>query len=511
MATGNRTVSQLIQDTFNELQSQLDEEKRLLTADEIGKTPLFLPERKEEDLEGVIKKLALQEGFEVIRVLGFGGMGAVVKATDTKLKRTVALKFLPPDIITDPKNAAELRSEAELASRIQNENVVHILSWHEVDNVPFFAMELVDGETLDQMVKRRGRLPVHEALRIVSEAAHGLEALHDSGIIHRDIKPQNIMISSDGRVKITDFGISRTTDAIAHESSKTNAIAGTPKFMAPEQARGEAATKHSDIYSLGATLYFMLTGRSPVDASSDIRAQIRSVRDGRLVPITNILPKLNRDVAKVVMRTLSLKQARRPWDMKAFREEIDRAYLSQTVRSNSPLRNLLQKHRTALIVALAVAGGLTIGLIAGREIAGRAYDYETVSVDSMLPMAREEARRLRLIVEYEPADAEAASLYRRLEDAISNRAAQRLTEIIPAAQRKIRRREAYLLVSNLAAAPGNRLQARAAEVLALCNAGPSAEADRALDEFQALWMEELRLVKQSQTADSPEPFDESML
>lgn len=511
MATENRTVSQLLQDTFNELQAQLEEEKRLLTADEIGKTPLFLPERKEEDLEGVIKNLARQEGFEVIRVLGFGGMGAVVKATDTKLKRTVALKFLPPDIISDPKNAAELRSEAELASRIQNENVVHILSWHEVDNVPFFAMELIDGETLDQMVKRRGRLPVHEALRIVSEAAHGLEALHDSGIIHRDIKPQNIMISSDGRVKLTDFGISRTTDAIAHESSKTNAIAGTPKFMAPEQARGEAATKHSDIYSLGATLYFMLTGRSPVDASSDIRAQIRSVREGRLVPITNILPKLNRDVAKVVMRTLSLKQARRPWDMKAFREEIDRAYLSQTVRSNSPLRNVLRLHRTAIMVAIAAAGGIALGVVAGREIAGNAHEREQVSVDSLLPLAREESRRLAKIVEYDPADFEALSLYQRLEEAIATRAAQRLTEIIPAAQRKVRRREAYLLVVNLSAAPGNRLQERAAEVLILCNQGPSLEADRALDDFHILWMQELRLVKQAQRVPLPEPFEEDML
>jgi serine/threonine protein kinase len=165
-------------------------------------------------------------------------------------------------------------------------------------------MEFIEGESLDETVKRRGRIPVSDALRIIGEAARGLEALHASGIIHRDIKPQNILLASTGTVKITDFGISRTQDRMAHEALEQR-VAGTPRFMSPEQARGEAATKHSDIYSLGATLYFMLTGRAPVEPAADVKEQLSNVKEGKVIPIINVLPKLDKNVARLVMQSSS--------------------------------------------------------------------------------------------------------------------------------------------------------------------------------------------------------------
>ena len=295
MTISDRSASKVLQDTFDELQAQLVKMRK--EAVEGGE------QKTERSIEEVVTDLARREGFEVSSVLGVGGMGAVVKARDTKLKRTVALKFLPPEVLADPNNANELRGEAELASGIQHENIVRIYSWHEVDHVPFFAMEYVEGESLDEMVKRRGRLPVPDALRIIGECARGLDALHQSGIIHRDIKPSNILLSTTGTVKITDFGISRTQDSAAHEAFHQR-VAGTPRFMSPEQARGEQATKHSDIYSLGATLYYMLTGRAPVEPASDVKTQLAYVREGRIIPILNVLPKLDPDVVRLVAQSM---------------------------------------------------------------------------------------------------------------------------------------------------------------------------------------------------------------
>ncbi len=473
-------------DTFSELQAQLEKEQ-----EEVALADPITNAADEKDLERIVRDLAKKQGFEIQSILGVGGMGAVVKATDLKLKRTVALKFLSPEVISDPENATNLRREAEMASRIQNENVVHILSWHEVDNIPFFAMELVEGEALDQIVKRRKSLPVVEALRITAEAANGLQALHEAGIIHRDIKPQNILIARDGRVKITDFGISRTQDMISEESVKKSSIAGTPKFMSPEQARGEAATKHSDLYSLGATLYYMLTGKAPVLASKDIRKQISNVREGKVISITDHLPKLNKEVAKLVMKCLSAKQAKRPWDIATFKQELDRAYLSYTVRSQAGLFTVIKKQKKTIIPIMALCVGVALGLYAGRELANRKYQASQVSSEHLRALATMQEARLNEILKHYPDATAIANLLGRLQNARAQDSAELLSQVIPATDRQIWRWEVMQTLQDSSSHPEDALHTDAIRIMSqVANSRSTSTTDELLREWRDLWLAE---------------------
>lgn len=481
MTARDVSISQVLQDTFAGLQEQLDEERRHLLSD--PRTPA-----EERNLEELIAELAVREGFEVSTLLGAGGMGAVVRATDLKLKRTVALKFLPPEILSDPANAKELRQEAELASRIAHENVVQILSWHEVDHVPFFAMEFIEGETAYALVKRRGRLPVMEALRIASEAAAGLEALHENGIIHRDIKPQNIMISREGRVKITDFGISRTQDMISVESSRKSYIAGTPKFMAPEQARGEAATKRSDIYSLGATLYFLLTGKPPVETSADFKEQLRNVREGRLVPIGSVLPKLNRQVATVVARAISPRPSKRPLDVASFRQELDQAFLAVTMTQRSWLSNLVYRYRHG---GMAVAT-LVLGLVAGFSLGHRSSTSQLANAASpadgyLREVAMRHLSHLDEIGADRTSDTELAAIHTQLRALVLGDSNTGLAEKLAPLERRMRDWERRRLLEREAADPNSPVHSLAVRALSEINSEPARTSD-ILAQWHRLWI-----------------------
>lgn len=479
-------ISRVLQDTFDELQAELLRQRKELK--EAGGEPPTAT----LSIEEAVTQLAGHEGFAVKSLLGAGGMGAVVEAMDLKLKRTVALKFLPPEVISDPKNAQELRHEAEITSRIQNENVVQIFSWHEVDNVPFYAMEFVEGETVEQYVNRRGRLPAYEALRITAEAARGLEALHKSGIIHRDIKPQNILLSKDGRVKITDFGISRTQEMITTEVLRARKIAGTPKFMSPEQARGEAATKHSDIYSLGATLYFMLTGRPPVEAAPDLREQIQYVRDGKIVPILKVLPKINKDLARLVSRCLSPIQSRRPWDVETLRHELDRAFLAETVHSSTTVRALLVRHRKYLFPIMALAVGMLIGFFAGEGITSARYTGQLPSNDELIQLARDEAEYVdELLKQVQPRE-EDERLRLKLQQAIDHEAGGQVATLMPYISSLAHRLEIVQTVRREAADPTSPLHKDATELLQTIKQEEPESAGEKLRDWRTAWLETVK-------------------
>lgn len=451
MAKDKTNPSRVLQDTFDELQAQLVKLRQEVVDSST---------KAERSIEEVVTELARREGFDVQNVLGVGGMGAVVKARDLKLKRIVALKFLPPEIISDFRNAQELRHEAELASRIQNENVVQIFSWHEVDNVPFFAMEFVEGESLDEVVKRRGRLPVPEALRIVGEASRGLEALHANGIIHRDIKPQNILLARDGRVKITDFGISRTQDVILQDVHRKR-IAGTPRFMSPEQARGEAATKHSDIYSLGATLYYMLTGRPPIEPAADVEEQLENVRESRLIPITNILPKIDKNVARLVMQSMQRNTSKRPFDIEMFREELDRAFLSQTLRSESYARYLVKTHWYKVLPALTFVLGASIGLFLGSQLLSMEKVTLVTREQIPLALAHEKLRQLAAISEGAVAGDESRTIHEQLQSALADADVSRINNAVLAADQYLYNWDLAQFIRGLASSPGGPHQQEA--------------------------------------------------
>jgi serine/threonine-protein kinase len=188
----------------------------------------------------------LANRYRIVTLLGIGGMGEVYKAEDLKLDQPVALKFLPETLAMVPSALARFHTEARIARQVSHPNVCRVHDIGDVDGLQFLTMEFIDGEDLASLLRRIGRLPADKALEIARQLCAGLAAAHDAGVLHRDLKPQNVMIDGRGRARITDFGVA----AIAREVRQEHAIAGTPAYMAPEQLRGAHATVRSDVYAL---------------------------------------------------------------------------------------------------------------------------------------------------------------------------------------------------------------------------------------------------------------------
>jgi len=258
-------------------------------------------------------------------MLGRGGMGAVVLAKDAGIGRMVALKFLALPDMADTKALDNLRKEAERAGQLAHENIVQVYSWHSVGNLTFFAMEFIDGDNLQQFIQREARIPDENLLRIVAEASDGVAAAHEAGILHRDIKPQNIMISKSGRVKVADFGLASTD---IEERTRTNVkISGTLGFMAPEQARGDTCTKASDVYGLAATLYYALARVTPYGQMSSAVQLLMKNQQGDYKPLEWVRQGLRPEIYSLVARGLESEGARRIADAGTFRREIERIML----------------------------------------------------------------------------------------------------------------------------------------------------------------------------------------
>jgi serine/threonine protein kinase len=205
--------------------------------------------------------------YEVVEIIGRGGMGIVLKAFDTVLHRIVAVKVLAPQLATTAAARKRFEREARAAAAISHEQVVAIYEVGEVKGLPYLVMEYVAGVSLQERLDRTGPQELKEILRIGMQTARGLAAAHVQGLIHRDIKPANILLHNGvERVKITDFGLARAIDDAS--LTQSGCIAGTPQYMAPEQARGEAVDHRADLFSLGSVLYAMCTGRPPFRAST---------------------------------------------------------------------------------------------------------------------------------------------------------------------------------------------------------------------------------------------------
>jgi eukaryotic-like serine/threonine-protein kinase len=204
--------------------------------------------------------------YRLIAPLGQGGMARIFRATDTQLGREVAVKLLRTEYLQDPDFSSRFRQEAQNAASLGHPNVVTVYDYGEDPSGPYIVMEYVDGEDLAAIMRRSGPLPAQQAARIAAAVAHALDAAHARGIVHRDVKPGNILIGRDGRVKVVDFGIAR---AIAEaQMTLPGTTLGSVHYFSPEQARGEPATPESDIYSLGIVLFEMLTGQRPWEGDS---------------------------------------------------------------------------------------------------------------------------------------------------------------------------------------------------------------------------------------------------
>jgi serine/threonine protein kinase len=205
--------------------------------------------------------------YKILEKLGGGGMGVVYKAEDTKLKRTIALKFLPPVFSFDQEAKKRFINEAQTASSLQQHNICTI---HDIDETKdgqiFICMDCYEGETLKKKIER-GQIKTDEAIDIILQVAAGLQKAHEKGIIHRDIKPANIFITNEGVVKILDFGLAKLTGQSM--MTKMGETVGTIAYMSPEQTRGELVDQRTDIWSLGVVLYEMMTGQLPFKGDYD--------------------------------------------------------------------------------------------------------------------------------------------------------------------------------------------------------------------------------------------------
>ena len=200
--------------------------------------------------------------FKILQCLGIGGMGKVYLAEQTGLKRQVAIKVLPPTMVKDQEGIERFEREAILAAKLTHPNIAHVYTIGSHEGLHFVAMELVSGGDVARLVKARGRLPVEEAAFIIRQALLALAAAHAEGIIHRDIKPQNLMLSADGTVKVSDFGLARAA-TVDSSLTASGVVLGTPLYMSPEQARSQPVDGCTDIYALGATFFHMVCGRPP--------------------------------------------------------------------------------------------------------------------------------------------------------------------------------------------------------------------------------------------------------
>jgi hypothetical protein len=228
--------------------------------------------------------------YEVLEVVGRGGMGVVFRAFDTKLHRVVALKALAPQLATSSAARQRFVREARAAAAVTHDNVIDIHAVEDTGVVPFLVMQFIDGPTLQKKLDRTGQLPPREILRIGLQIAEGLAAAHRQGLVHRDVKPANILLENGvERVKITDFGLARAGDDAS--LSESGVVAGTPMYMSPEQADGLAVDFRSDLFSLGSVLYAMCTGRPPFRAPSPV-AVLKRVCEETPRPIREINPEL---------------------------------------------------------------------------------------------------------------------------------------------------------------------------------------------------------------------------
>jgi tetratricopeptide (TPR) repeat protein/predicted Ser/Thr protein kinase len=241
--------------------------------------------------------------YRIEVVLGRGGMGTVYKAYDKELDRTVALKLVRPDLTTDPAVMQRFRQELLLASKVSHKNVLRIHDLGDVDGLKFISMAYIEGEDLHHLLEKRGRLAPDYAADIAHQLCEALEAAHAQGVVHRDLKPQNVLIDREGNAYVSDFGLAKSLEAGAAMMTGTGEILGTPRYMSPEQVEGKPADGRSDLYALGLILYEMVTGDVPFKGDSTLQVMYQRIKDRPKDP-QSVNPEVPDYLARIIMRCL---------------------------------------------------------------------------------------------------------------------------------------------------------------------------------------------------------------
>src|SRR5438270_9037884 len=243
--------------------------------------------------------------YEILELLGRGGMGAVYKAKDREVNQIVALKVIRPDLANSPAIIERFKQELILARQVTHRNVIRIYDLAEADGLKFITMEFIEGEDLRSLIHEKKKLPPEEAVEIMRQVCRALEAAHTVGVIHRDLKPQNIMRDKSGRVLVMDFGLARLQDS-TDGMTQTGAIVGTMEYMSPEQGLGKPLDERSDLFAVGLIFYELLTGQMPYKADSALASLLKRTHE-RAVPASSHSSNIPRALSDIVGKCLEPK------------------------------------------------------------------------------------------------------------------------------------------------------------------------------------------------------------
>jgi serine/threonine protein kinase/beta-lactam-binding protein with PASTA domain len=266
--------------------------------------------------------------YELLEKIGDGGMAVVYKARCRLLNRNVAIKILKPEFVKDIKFIENFRRESQAAASLSHPNIVNVYDVGREGNINYIVMELIEGQVLSDIIKERGPLPYNEAISITKQIASALSHAHKNHIIHKDVKPHNILLTKDGIAKITDFGIAKAVNA-ATIVGRTETVMGSVHYFSPEQARGGYVDEKSDIYSLGIVLYEMLTGRVPFDGENPVAVAMKHLNE-EMVPPSKIIKEIPSDVEAIVMKATNKYQTNRYKSADDMLEALNRVGFSPT-------------------------------------------------------------------------------------------------------------------------------------------------------------------------------------
>ena len=259
--------------------------------------------------------------YDLLEKVAEGGMGAIYRGRHRQTGQIVAVKIMPSHMATNPVLLKRFEQEFRAASRLDHPNIVRALDYSDTGNTPYLVMEFVEGESLGKKIEREGRMPEAEAIRIIAQVAQGLHRAHKQNLIHRDVKPDNVLLTPEGVAKLADLGLVKETEAELN-LTRTGRGLGTPHFMAPEQFRNaKNADVRCDIYSLGATLYQLVTGELPFKSNGPLDAWMKKVQN-ELTPPRLLVPTLSERMDWAIMRAMSADPAMRPATCREFVEDI---------------------------------------------------------------------------------------------------------------------------------------------------------------------------------------------